>query len=167
MAELKKEQVIDVNGSEIVSTALLKLLNEFPGLDGKRIKFSTLEDKSGIGFFPTSGAVLISHVKSITGHVAQECAYPFNVLYRAAPKTEQQKLRIKEFLDMLGKWLEQQPITVNGENSQLHEYPKLDEGRVIKSINRTSPGHLNGVYQDGVEDWLVSVTLRYTYEYDE
>lgn len=163
----QKECVIDVNGSEIVSTALLKLLNEFPGLEGKHIKFSTLEDKTGLGFFPTSGAVLISHRTSITGHVWQECAYPFNIIYRVSPKTEQQKLRIKEFLDALGKWLEQQPITVGGSDIQLHDYPKLDEGRIIKSIKRTSPGHLNGVYQDGVEDWLVSITLRYTYEYDE
>ena len=157
---------IDVQGSEIVSTALMTLINEFPALNGKRICFSTLEDKSGLGFFPTSGAAILSRKESITGHVSLQCAYPFNVIYRAAAKSETQKLMIKEFLDTFGKWLEQQPIIVNGEQTQLHEYPELDEGRIITSISRNSPAHLNTAYQDGVEDWLVSLQLRYKYEYD-
>lgn len=161
------QRSIDVNGSEIVSTALLTLLNEFPALNGKRIKFSTLEDKTGLGFFPTSGAAILSRKESITGHVNIQCAYPFNIIYRAAAKTEGQKLAIKEFLDTLGKWLEQQPIIINGEQVKLLAYPKLDKGRIITSIARNSPGHLSAAYQDGVEDWLVSAVLRYKYEYDK
>jgi hypothetical protein len=160
------QRAIDVNGSDIVSTVLLELLNQFPALDGKRIKFSTLEDTTGLGFFPTSGAAILSRKGSVTGHVVLQCAYPFNIIYRAAAKTETQKLAIKEFLDTLGRWLEQQPITVNGETIQLHEYPELDEGRIITSIARNSPGHLSAAYQDGVEDWLISAVLRYKYEYD-
>ena len=160
------QKPIDVQGSEIVSTALMTLINEFPALNGKRICFSTLEDKSGLGFFPTSGAAILSRKESITGHVSLQCAYPFNVIYRAAAKSETQKLTIKEFLDTFGKWLEQQPIIVNGEQTQLHEYPELDKGRIITSISRSSPAHLNTAYQDGVEDWLVSLQLRYKYEYD-
>ena len=55
----KKEPVIDVEGSDIVSTALITLLNTFPGLGRKKVTFSTLAETSGIGFFPTSGAVLL------------------------------------------------------------------------------------------------------------
>lgn len=161
------QRPIDVNGSEIVSTALMELLNQFPALNGKRIKFSTLDDTSGLGFFPINGAAILSRKESITGHVSLQCAYPFNVIYRAAARTETQKLSIKEFLDTLGKWLEQQPIVVSGETQKLHEYPELDEGRIITSIARTSPGHLSAAYQDGVEDWLVSILLRYKYEYDK
>ena len=160
------QKPIDVQGSEIVSTALMTLINEFPALNGKHICFSTLEDKSGLGFFPTSGAAILSRKESITGHVILQCAYPFNVIYRAAAKSETQKLTIKEFLDTFGKWLERQPIIVNGDQTQLHEYPELDEGRIITSISRSSPAHLNTAYQDGVEDWLVSLQLRYKYEYD-
>ena len=160
------QKPIDVKGSEIISTALLQLINEFPALNGKQIKFSTLEDKTGLGFFPITGAAITSRKESITGHVSLQCAYPFNVIYRAAPKSETQKLSIKEFLDTFGKWLEQQPVIVNGQIEQLHEYPELDSGRVITSIVRNSPAHLNAAYQDGVEDWLVSVMLRYKYEYD-
>ena len=76
-------------------------------------------------------------------------------------------LKIKEFLDGLGRWLEQQPITVGGTEYRLTAYPALSSGnRVIKSISRTNPGHLNAVYQDGIEDWLISATLRYENEFD-
>ena len=37
------QRPIDVSGSEIVSTALMELLNEFPALNGKSDKFSTLD----------------------------------------------------------------------------------------------------------------------------
>lgn len=160
------QRPIDVQGSEIISTALLELINEFPALNGKTVKFSTLEDKSGLGFFPTSGAAILSRKESVTGHVRLECAYPFNVIYRAAVKSETQKLSVKEFLDALGKWLERQQIIVSGNTEQLHEYPELDEGRIITSIARSTPAHCNTAYQDGVEDWLISILVRYKYEYD-
>lgn len=163
-----KKTVIDIDGSEAVSKVLLALLNEFPGIDQKKILFSTLSETSGIGFFPTSGAALLSDKEDITGHVKQVCLYPFNIVYRAAPKSETQRLKIKEFLDTLGRWLEQQPVTVGGDTYQLTDYPALSSGnRVIKSISRTNPGHLNAAYQDGIEDWLISATLRYENEFDK
>lgn len=162
------KKAIGIEGSEAVSKVLLKLLNSFPGLDDKKVSFSTLQDASGIGFFPTSGAALLSDKEDITGHVKQVCLYPFNVIYRAAPETETQKIRIKEFLDALGKWLEQQPVTIGKKTVQLSEYPELSSGnRKIKSISRTSPAHLSSAYNDGVEDWLISVTLRYENEFDK
>lgn len=162
------KNVIDIDGTEAVSKVLLSLLNSFPGLDGKSVLFSTLSDTSGIGFFPTSGAALLSDTEDITGHVKQVCLYPFNIIYRAAPKTEAQKLRIKEFLDTFGKWLEKQPITISGNTYRLEAYPDLtSDNRIIKSISRTNPAHLNGVYNDGVEDWLISVTLRYENEFNK
>lgn len=163
-----QKTVYDIDGSEAVSPVLLDLLNRYPGLAGGKILFSTLSETSGIGFFPTSGAALISTKEDVTGHVLQVCAYPFNVVYRAAPRSEAQRLKIKEFLDGLGKWLEQQPVTVDGAEHKLTAYPTLSSGnRVIKSISRTSPGHLNTAYQDGVEDWLISISLRYENEYDK
>lgn len=163
----KKEPVIDVEGSDIVSRVLLELLNDFPGLDGKKVTFSTLEETSGIGFFPSTGAVLESNRESITGHVFQRCAYPFSVVYRSAPKTEVQKMRVKEYLDALGRWLEQQPVTIKDTEYRLDAYPELEAGRTIRSIHRTSPAHLNAAYQDGIEDWTISATLRYEAEYDK
>lgn len=161
----KKEPVIDVEGSDIVSTALIALLNTFPGLGKRKITFSTLTETSGIAFFPTSGAVLLSNRESITGHIRQSCAYPFNIVYRSAPKTEKQKLRIKEFLDALGRWLERQPVTLKDTEYTLPAYPDLEKGRKIKSIARATPSFLERAYQDGVEDWTIRLTLNYEADY--
>ena len=160
--------VIDVDGSEAVSNVLLTLLNTFPGLsDKQRILFATLSETSGLGFFPTTGAALLSGTEDVTGHVKQVCLYPFSVVYRAAPKSEAQRMRIKEFLDALGKWLEQQPVTLNGNEYRLEEYPALASGnRIIKSISRSSPAYINAAYQDGIEDWIIAVRLNYENEFD-
>lgn len=160
---------IDIDGSEAVTTALLELLNRFPGLKPEeKIQFSTVPDDGGIGFFPTSGAVYLLNKEDITGHVKQAVQYPFSVVYRAGAKTESQRLRIKEFLDTLGKWLERQPVIVNGDQCQLTEYPALASGnREIQSISRTNPAHLNEAYQDGMEDWVISGALNYRNEFDK
>ena len=158
---------IDIDGSEAVSTALLALLNQFPGLKpSEKILFSTVPDDGGIGFYPTSGAVYLQNKEDITGRVRQVCQYPFSVIYRAGAKTENQRLRIKEFLDALGKWLERQPVTIGGSVRQLREYPALASGnREIQSISRTNPAHLNAAYDDGMEDWVISATLNYKNEF--
>lgn len=163
------QKMVDVDGAEAVSKVLLALLNTFPGLgDGKSVQFSTLSETSGIGFYPTSGAALLSNKEDITGHVKQVCLYPFSVIYRAAPKTELQKIRIKEFLDALGKWLELQPVDINDKTYKLANYPDIASGnRVIKSISRTNPAHLNAAYNDGIEDWIISATLRYENEFNK
>ena len=160
--------VIDIDGTEAVSKVLLTLLNTFPGLsEGKSIKFSTLEEDSGIGFFPTTGAAYLRDTEDVTGHVSQVCLYPFSVVYRAAPKSETQRMRIKEYLDALGKWLEKQPVTLNGTEYQLAEYPALASGnRIIKSISRSSPAYINNAYQDGIEDWIIAARLTYENEFD-
>ena len=163
-----QQKLVDIDGAEAVSNILIELLNRFPGLGGKEILFSTLDETSGIGFFPTSGSAVLSNTEDVIGHVKQVCLYPFNVVYRAAPKTEAQKIRIKEFLDGLGKWLELQPVTIEETQHKLTAYPALLSGnRVIKSINRTNPGHLSASYADGIEDWVLSAALQYENEFDK
>lgn len=159
---------IDVDGTEALSTVLLSLLNSFPGLEsGKKIKFSTLAKTSGIAVFPSAGAAIIQNRESVTGHVTQSCQYLFTLVYRTAPETEKQRLRIKEFLDTIGRWLEMQPVNIRGEAVKLEAYPVLTGTRIIKSIRRTTPGHLNVAYPDGVEDWTIAATLSYENEYDK
>lgn len=162
------QKMVDIDGTEAVSKVLLTLLNTFPGLGSKQVSFSTLSETSGIGFYPTSGAAILSSTEDITGHVKQVCLYPFSVIYRAAPKTELQKIRIKEFLDAIGKWLELQPVVINEKTHKLTKYPDLSpDSRVIKSVSRSNPAHLNAAYDDGIEDWIISATLRYENEFDK
>lgn len=163
-----KKQIFDADGTDAVSRVLLELLNSFPLLNGKAILFSTLSESSGIGFFPTSGAALLSSTEDVTGHVRQVCLYPFDIVYRHAPKSEEQRLRVKELLDTLGKWLERQPVNIAGKSERLERYPDLGSGnRVIKLISRTCSGHLGAAYQDGTEDWTLYATLRYENEFDK
>lgn len=160
--------VIDIDGSEAVSAVLQKLLNEFPGLaPQQRVQFATLEDSGGVGFFPSTGAAIEKEDEDICGHVSQRCLYPFGVVYRAAPRSETQRLRIKEFLDAMGKWLERQPVKINGKEEQLAAYPELSSGnRVIKSISRTTPAYLSYANDDGVEEWTLGLRLTYENEFD-
>ena len=162
------KSVIDIDGTEAVSRAILNLLNTFPGLSqGQSVLFATLDESSGIGFFPVAGAAYLRDTEDVTGYVRQQCLYPFSVIYRAAPKSEKQRMRIKEFLDLLGKWLEKQPVKIGNTTYQLDSYPALTSGnRVIKSIDRSSPAYLNAAYQDGGEDWMISIRLIYDNEFN-
>ena len=74
MAEEKKPVKYDIDGFDVVTTALQELVNQFPDLrEGEEIEFSTLNDASGKAMFPVSGAVIESEKESITGHVTQVC----------------------------------------------------------------------------------------------
>ena len=87
---------VAVDGEEAVSTILLNLLNQFPGLGPEdRIQFATIGADGGIGFYPNPGAVVSVHKENVLGQVRDVCRYPFSIVYNAAPKTEQQRLRIK------------------------------------------------------------------------
>lgn len=157
-----KSKRYDIDGYDIVTNAIKDLLNGFPGLlEGESIKFSTLEEESGISFYPISGAVIVTETKSVIGKVNQLCNYPFYVVYRTAADSQNSKIDIKEFLDNLGKWLEKQPVTIDGKQQKLSAYPKLTEGREITEISRQTPAYLDNTSEGNVQDWVISIALRY------
>lgn len=153
----------DTGGYDVMSKAITAILNNYPRLrSGERIGFADLTRDSGIAFYPTSGAIVESvragtyEEGDVIGHVDATCRYPFTVIYRAAPRTGNQKINIKEWLDSLGKWLE-----------ELLDYPELnEEGYSIKSLSRQTPAYISSVTEDGVEDWQVDIALRYRHEFD-
>ena len=80
-----KPKRYDIDGYDVVTNAIKDLLNDFPGLlEGESIKFCTLEEESGISFYPISGAVIATETTSVTGKVNQLCNYPFYVVYRTS-----------------------------------------------------------------------------------
>lgn len=163
----EKKYSIDIDGSDVMSRVLLDLLNGYPALGGRTVAFATLGETSGLAFFPSSGAAIMSDKEDVTGHITQICQYPFSIVFRAAPKSEEQRLKVKEFLDTVGKWLEQQPIVIGGETLQLSDYPDLSsDGREIQTIRRTSPAYLAAAYQDGIEDWTLAANLKYENNFD-
>lgn len=152
----------DVDGYDIITNALGDLLNSFPCLlEGENIRFSTLEEDSGISFYPISGAVIVTETTSVTGKVNQVCNYPFYVVYRTAADSPKSKIDIKEFLDKLGKWLERQPIMIDGQQNKLIAYPELTDGREITEISRQTPAYLDNTSEGNVQDWTISLALRY------
>ena len=71
------------------------------------------------------------------------------------------KIEIKEFLDNIGRWLEQQPIQIGSKKYQLEEYPELSSNRKIEEISRLTPAYLDNSYENNVQDWVISLSLKY------
>jgi len=168
MANSNYTPPIDADGTDEMSVILLNLLNQFPGLTkGQKISFATLGKTDGIAFFPSSGAAILRERKSITGHVWQACLYPFVIIYKYIPKTQAERLNIKEFLDALGKWLQMQPIQVGERTYQLSAYPECKTNeRVIRSIELTQPSFIAHMEQNGTEHWEIVCRVNYENEYN-
>ena len=98
MAE-QKEIKYDLDGYDIITNALMTLLNQYPGLGSDEIRFSTFGTESGIAMFPSIGAVVENERQSVTGKVYQSCNYPFNIVYKVAGVSESNKIQVKDFLD--------------------------------------------------------------------
>lgn len=164
----KKEVTYDFDSYEIVTDAIDDLLKNFPGLeDGERIEFSKLGEDSGFGWFPAGGAIIESERISITDHVTQRCLLPFFIVYRSHFTTASQRKTVKNMLDDIGRWLEQQEITIDDMQYRLEEYPKLSGDREIEKISRKTPAYLDGIQESGCEDWAISISLKYKNEYDK
>lgn len=154
----------DVSGYNILTNAVLSLLSKFPGLNGREIFFEELEE-SGIAFSADNGALIISELRSITDHVTQTCQYPFFIIYRTTSTKEFQKLQVQAFFDGIGKWICREPAEIGGETIRLEGWPALTDGRQITRVTR---GNSYGLTpnEDGVQDWLMPVTVQYTNEFD-
>ena len=155
---------IDGEGYEVLTKAVLELLNQYPGLE-QAISFEGLDATSGIAFAANNGALIMKETVDIIDHVTQECQFPFFLVYRSASTRPPQKVRIQTFMDSIGKWICKEPAEVDGETVRLDEYPELANGRKIKRITRQNS---YGIEPDakGVQDWLLPVTVTYTNEFD-
>lgn len=163
MAEVKPIG-LDGNGKDLLTKAVKELLNQYPGLGEKEITFEELEQDSGIAFSSDSGALILSEKRSVTGKIHQKCQYPFYVVYRTGAQTESQKIYVQSFLDMLGRWISGENVTVEDTEYRLAKYPELTEGRKITRITRMN-SYGTEPSKDGVQDWLLPVTVEYEHIY--
>lgn len=156
----------DATGHEVITEAMKDLLNQFPGLyEDEEVKYEELADESGIAFSNDSGALVYTETEDIIGGVHQTCQYPFFIVYRAASSAkERQKMSIQEFLDAFGKWLCREPAVIDGETYKLSGYPKLSGSRQIKKITRDN-SYGTEPQENGVQDWLLPVTVQYTNDF--
>ena len=156
----------DLDGQDVITSAIMDLVKDFPGLGNDSISYATLKATEGKAVFPTSGAAIRTETADVTGHVEQECEYPFIVIYRASGLSERNKEKVKEWLDNLGRWLEKQPVVIGGKEYVLESYPDLTRGRKFKSIARTSVSFLDSINEDKAENWAINITATYTNEFD-
>ena len=159
------ETVQDVQSYDIITNALMDLLNTYANLYDESIVFSDIDADYGYSMYPTSGAVIVSQIRDILGHTTQNCQYNFTVMYHVGSLSENKKITAKEWLDRLGIWLEKQPVTIDSTDQTLTEYPVLSGNRRFTEIRRTSPATLTGIESNGVEQWSIGITARYVNEF--
>ena len=145
--------------------AIRALLNGYPGLDGEKIRFEELGEESGIAFSADSGALVMAERRSITDHVTQTCQFPFLVVYRTTSTREFEKLNVSAFLDSLGKWICKEPVEIAGEDHRLLSYPEISDGRRITRITRNN-SYGTVPNENKSQDWILPVSVQYTYEFD-
>lgn len=162
MADEVKPIGVDATGFEVLSKAVLAMLNQYPSLRGRKILFEELSRDGGIAMSADNGALVMTERRSITDHVFQTCQFPFFVVYRATSTRENQKLQVQTFLDTLGKWLCKESAVPLAEAC---EYPALTDGRKITRITRSNAYGLEP-NPNGTQDWLLPVTVQYTNEFD-
>ena len=157
----------DATGYEILTDAMKSLLNQYPGLhDGEKIKYEELGANSGIAFYADAGALIYSEKEDVCGTMHQVCQYPFIVVYRTASDKERQKLSVQRFLDNLGKWICREPVAIDDVETRLSSFPELSQGRVIKRITRDN-SYGTEPQENGVQDWLLPVTVKYEYDWEK
>lgn len=155
----------DPTGYEYMKRAIRALLNGYPGLDGEKIRFEELGEESGIAFSADAGALVMAERRSITDHVTQTCQFPFLVVYRTTSTREFEKLNVSAFLDSLGKWICKEPVEIAGEDHRLLSYPEISDGRRITRITRNN-SYGTVPNENKSQDWILPVSVQYTYEFD-
>lgn len=155
---------LDGEGFNILKDAVLVLLNQFPGLNGRAIGFSSLTEDGNISMEPDNGALIFSEKKDIIGGVHQECRFPFFVVYRASVSNEFLKMGISQFLDTLGAWICREPVTIDGVHHQLTKYPTLTGDRRITGVTRFNSYALEP-NQNKTQDWVIPITVNYIHEF--
>lgn len=145
-----KRPVYDVSSHGIITDALKALI-------GSDAAFCELGERGGCAWFPAESPVVESvragtyATGDILGHVDATCLYSFSVVKRTASK---HKADSKDYLDKLAESLE------------TADFPTLVGDRTITSITRDTNAYLQSVNDDGMEDWIINLTLRYRHEFD-
>lgn len=167
MPDNQPQIVPDVEGYEHVTRALMDLVNVYPGLNpDEEFSFAMDESEEGFAIFPGVGSGIYDERESITGHVVQMCQYPFTAVYRASGLNQNRKINAKEWLDTFGRWLEKQPVTINGEQVVLSAWPALTGEREIRQITRQTPTYFLSPAEDKSENWLIDMMIQYRNEFD-
>lgn len=148
---------------ESITRAVVGLLDACPFMGD--VSFASLQD-TGVAVYPTGAPVVRRERRSITGHIAQSCAYDLGLVCREYGQDEARKMAAKDLLDYVGAWLEMQPVNIGGTVYLLDAYPALTGQRRITRIERTSAAAIEAATEDGGTVWSIAVRVSYSNEYD-
>ena len=157
----------DATGYEVITEAMKDLLNQFPGLlPGETVKYEELGEEEGIAFSNDSGALVYTETQDVIGGVHQTCQYPFFIVYRAASSAkERQKMSIQEFLDAFGKWPCSEPAAIEGVTYKPEDHTELSGSWQKTKIYRANR-YGTEPQENGVQDWLLPVTVQYANDFE-
>ena len=150
----------DIEHNESLTEVIKGLLNSYPNLKGS-FTFATLNDDNSKTFYSDSGAIILRETESITGYVVQQCVYPFIVMVRSGGTREKRKIYLKDLLDNIGRYLEGQPINIDGTTYVINK-PILEPPMEFKKLERTTPSYMLEPNTDNTEDWVINIQLHYT-----
>lgn len=153
----KQTEILNAEEQDAIGKAVLLLVKECPAiLSGIKVKYGDIADNA-IGIFAQQSAVVTK--RYVNGTFTAQ--FPFTVLYRSKPTTDNDRIAREEMLTNVAKWLAGKRITVNGMEHILKEYPQLSEGRRITGIEQLKTAALAGKLQDGSVDYTVDLKLDY------
>ncbi len=130
-----------------VARALWSWLNGYPDKPAGRITFEHLPNENyGMTILSMQSAYKIKTY--LRG--AYRAQYPFQILYRKAPDSDDERLKMDESLNKIGAWAESNP-----------NKPELEGGARVLRISRTSGASMTNRYDGGVEDHVIEMNCEY------
>lgn len=145
--ELKNKIPAPVGDVQKVARALLSWLNGFPDKPVKKIAFEHLESED-FGMTVLSMQAAYKTKTYLRGRY--QAQYPFQILYRAQPSSDNKRLEMDEILNQIGAWAETNP-----------DKPELEGNAKVLKITRDSSASMINRYEGGAEDHSITMNLIY------
>lgn len=130
-----------------IADALLKWLRTCEDIPSDTtLAYQNLGENYGMSLHTLKGTV--KRVEYVDG--GYEGYYPFAIYLRDTPDSTNTRLECTDLLDKIGAWVDKQ-----------ENYPKLDDNRVINSINMVANATLVKRFENGVEDYMATFELLF------
>jgi len=153
----KQVEILSVEEQDAMGKTLFLLIQKCPVIPkGVNVRYGDITGNT-ISIFPQKGAVVTA--RYINGIFKAQ--FPFMILYRSKPTTDNDRIAREETLGNIARWLSGRKITVNNSEYMLSEYPQLSEGRKITGIEQLQTVYIAGKLEDGNVDFSVNMKLDY------
>lgn len=134
-----------VDDVQKVARALWSWLNGYPDKPAGKITFEHLTNES-------NGMTILSMQSAYKTKTylrgSYQAQYPFQILYRKIPDSDDERLKMDEDLNAIGSWAEKNP-----------NKPELEGKSKVLSITRTTGASMTSRYENGSEDHTIEMNL--------